>query len=692
MDADLPLKDEACPDTLAFGRRCFASKSAIAQILAAVRRDGLPDHSSRTTQFRKRKAFASTPGRHGPLVCALTLAAGLVVGVQNPAAMLLHCSEHCDGFRNLMSRTAEKVGVDTPWSIILYADGVSPADTLSKNDQRKFYAIYWSLKEFGQAALGTEEVWFTLAVVRTTQLDKLPGGLNALLGILFDKCFFNPAEGLDFSSSGILLPLIGGSFLLRCILKVFIGDEPALKDMLNSKGHAGVRCCALCSNCTLSKYWTIARDAGRNVRHTELEIETRVFERTTDEMVKVIMNTLEEKKALVSDNSSNFNSGDFDELQLRLGFNHTPNNFCRKPYVNPISVLMFDWMHIYLVGGLLDHEFGLCMKALKRASSPNTYVVLRTFLSHWAWPRSINVKLDRLLNDKSIKSNLASGHFGSTASELLSLVPVLALYFATVCVPHGACLPLVFSLLACLDVVELLMLVKEGVVPSATIGAAVIRHLSLRREAYGAGIDDQALKPHQSGHIAELMDRHDGDLFSCFVQERHHRLLTKYALPRKNTAGYEVGIVEDITVEQTQALHNNWFATGVSPPHKPRPHTARALAEIGFDKVEESSSIRTPIGTLHVGDAVGYRAEDGSLCFAELIVLFRLIGDTHAHAIVNVWPGDGAGPGHTVRVQHANDNLRVIPAHKLEVAFLHTRSDGSGKGLIALSPKYRCLL
>ena len=146
-----------CADILALGRKHFATASAIESIIQAVKKDGVPEHASRRTRTRRRHDVCSANARYGALV-RTHLIAGITVGVQSPAAMLDYCNTHCMGFQKLMQETVERHGFEKPWNLILYADGVSPADTLSKNDQRKFWAIYWSFAEFGQAALGSEEV------------------------------------------------------------------------------------------------------------------------------------------------------------------------------------------------------------------------------------------------------------------------------------------------------------------------------------------------------------------------------------------------------------------------------------------------------------------------------------------------------------------------------------------------------
>ena len=89
------------------------------------------------------------------------------------------------------------------------------------------------------------------------------------------------------------------------------------------------------------------------------------------------------------------------------------------------------------------------------------------------------------------------------------------------------------------------------------------------------------MKMHMAQHLPDMLEDF-GDLFLRWVQERHHRLLTKYAGPRKNTASYERGVMQNITVEQCQALEPRWLDTGLVAPYPPRQATKRILEELGF--------------------------------------------------------------------------------------------------------------
>ena len=522
-------------DILHLARKHFASRSAVVDVLKAVERDGMPKHFSRATQYDRRKKFAATRTMYGPLVCSILLH-GVVIAVQSPAAMLVHCSENCRGFRKLLQDTYDRHGANAPWSLILYADGVSPADTMSKNDQRTFYAVYWSFQEFGPAALATEEVWFTLAVMRTTLLEQIPGGLSHVLRTLFEEFFFNPAAGIDFERSGVLLRLASGvAIALCCTLAVAIADEPALKDMFCAKGHQGLRCCMLCRNIIQARYWDEGRDAG-NVRHTCRDF--RQFKKHTDQTIRAALAKLD-----------NVPGPRLEEAEKLLGFNHVPRNFARHPSVKVASILMWDWMHLYLVGGLLAQELGWTMAGMRGA-----FATMGEFVGLWTWPFAQAGNFAKLFTKKAAAGVHAV--FNATASELLSLTPVLGVYFASA--GAAAAGAQVQSLLACVDVVELLCAVKLGVVTVGVLREAINRHVELRLAAYGAGVDDAALKAHATQHLADMLDEH-GTLYNCFVLERHHRLLTKYGWEQNNTKSYELGILEQITVEQTADLDGDWL-------------------------------------------------------------------------------------------------------------------------------------
>ena len=48
---------------------------------------------------------------------------------------------------------------------------------------------------------------------------------------------------------------------------------------------------------------------------------------------------------------------------------------------------MYDWMHLYVVGGLLDEEMGLLMYAFHACKAPTTYAAIGLYVTTWFFPK-----------------------------------------------------------------------------------------------------------------------------------------------------------------------------------------------------------------------------------------------------------------------------------------------------------------
>ena len=101
---------------------------------------------------------------------------------------------------------------DKPWNIILYSDEVTPGNTHSSQNDRKFQAVYWSFLEFGPWALSHEEYWFPLMTEYSSVVKGCSGGLSqvfaSLLKLFFEPGGFNAAP----SAGGILLESLSVRF------------------------------------------------------------------------------------------------------------------------------------------------------------------------------------------------------------------------------------------------------------------------------------------------------------------------------------------------------------------------------------------------------------------------------------------------------------------------------------------------
>ena len=152
-------REERNLELISLGRSSYASHSAISKLLAHISEHGLPETHDRQAQYRARKEICKLDNGYGPMVVKreMNLAnGGTETGAfQNPlAAFQYHCkrSEH---FSNVMKSALARrpCTPESPWSIILYQDGVDPSDGLAHNHSRKSAVFYWSFAELGLAAL-----------------------------------------------------------------------------------------------------------------------------------------------------------------------------------------------------------------------------------------------------------------------------------------------------------------------------------------------------------------------------------------------------------------------------------------------------------------------------------------------------------------------------------------------------------
>ena len=158
-------------------------------ILKTIQRQGLPEHFSRQSQARARKTACSEVTPYGPLVQQVEID-NLSVPIQHPLAMLWRCSS-LTSFQGLFHQICN----GGPLTLLLYCDGISPQDGLSKHDKRKMVAIYWSLLEFDYL-LSDETLWFSICVLRVELLGTITGGLSRLIRDLVRLAFWSTANNL----------------------------------------------------------------------------------------------------------------------------------------------------------------------------------------------------------------------------------------------------------------------------------------------------------------------------------------------------------------------------------------------------------------------------------------------------------------------------------------------------------------
>ena len=295
-----------------------------------------------------------------------------------------------------------------------------------------------------------------LTVVREKLMSKVPGGYSSLTAALLTEFVFNTTNGNDLSTSGIFFKLHGHEEPTAKPLLAKIGclrsDEPALKELSLCKGHSGFKPCLLCSNVLLRKYYKEDIHGQDHVPHSCIDFTKFVLH--TDDSIRASLRQLEEKRDCLP-------STTYAELEKVIGFRHMSTSLLALPFINVASSVMFDWMHCYLAGGLVDVELGELMVACKAAGAPWDYQILCEYLLCWRWPSAVlSPNILKLFNPKAAAAYLKSASFSAQSNEMLSLAPVLAHFLVVVATPLGSCVGHVKSLLAALDVLDLFQTLK----------------------------------------------------------------------------------------------------------------------------------------------------------------------------------------------------------------------------------------
>ena len=184
------------------GRKARVSQSGIEQLLQQVAQEGIPTAVSRRTQLRERKRLCATPTPFGPLIQELAVG-DVALPFLHPAALLWLCCA-LPAFKDLIARAMQ----EGPSTLMIYSDGITPQDGLSKHDKRKLVAVYWSLLQIDEF-LFSEDAWFPIVVIRNTVLEAIGGGLTRVMRDILMGAFFNLTadwrKGIDLRDIGTLV-------------------------------------------------------------------------------------------------------------------------------------------------------------------------------------------------------------------------------------------------------------------------------------------------------------------------------------------------------------------------------------------------------------------------------------------------------------------------------------------------------
>lgn len=400
-----------------------------------------------------------------------------------------------------------------------------------------------------------EDAWFEITVVRNMLVKQFPGELSMLYKYLLTLFFSEIGHNIARSGVQVCFP-DATSLIVFGELDCVVADEAALHFMYDCKGSAGLKPCMLCTNVYNQK---TTRDVVRldrtkaSVHHTCAD--PSLFVPATEGVMLAITNRLKTAAPILG-------VGAFAELEIRLGWKHSPHGVMYSPQVLPrvlpSKIVCFDYAHVLFVNGVFNINAGLFIGMLWRSPMPRNIVV--DYVGQWQWPKSVSgsISPNGVFSAARLRSSLEAKTLKCTASEGISLLPVLA-NFACSLLTHAD--PTVQDHSRCFLglalVASCVLRSQRSLMDRRLLVARLRQYMQHFKRLYG---DDLMVpKFHQMMHLASFRWVR---LPNCLVHERKHKAIKRFANEIRNTnCDWDKSVLRETTT-----LHIEHLANG--PAHK----------------------------------------------------------------------------------------------------------------------------
>ncbi|OLQ13463.1 hypothetical protein AK812_SmicGene2515 [Symbiodinium microadriaticum] len=630
-------------DLARLGRRSYVSLNGLENLLKDLKAlERLPDASSRATIKRARDADCKVNTALGPTFSSLRIQVNELDRRKGTTsvrehelpfislpAVLSHAIATSDGFRDffLDRLRACPNGPTSPWKIVLYADEITPGNALKPLNSRKVHGFYVSFAEFG-AELSSETLWFTVLAARSELVNKMEGGFSELFKLFLIRLFegpFNLKTGcmLDFGN--------GQQHLFFASPTIFVADESCIKFAWDLKGASGSVCCMFCSNVVSQNNRLDVHDAT-NTLVTIAEVDDSKWRARGDQLLWASHDRLETI-------AGSGTKAELQRVQQAMGLNHNPKGLLRSRLLAPSSVTMYDWMHCYLVHGLLQLELGLLIPMFYGAG--HTVATILSFFNSFEWPHGLRAHRREVL--QIFEKKVPLGEFKCSASQGLSIYPLVRIFVLV----HAVSLAEATVRQACNSFLKLCMvldLLLEGN-KGQPIGAPELRtRIAAHSQAFLKVHGEEAVIPkfHYALHLPSQLHRH-GRLISCFCHERKHKQIKAVADNlHKVTTTFEHTVMADVVGKSF--LNFEGYKLWTKPSlMKAKPASDQLAVELAtaFGVAQALGSMVGLVAEFQPGQT----CERGDTVLVETIVaevwLHVQLANGEVHSLVSVWQSLG---------------------------------------------------
>ena len=458
-------------------------------------------------------------------------------------------------WHQLLSETMAKH--NSQLNLVVYADEVTPGNVLAPMTARKCWAIFVSFKEFHQH-LQCQDAWMTICVVRSSIVGKLDGHLSQLLKQILHHWFqvhFLHAQGLQLQEPSVH-PQPQPCKRLFAKLGFFIMDGAAHKFAMSMKGDSGSRFCCLCKNVFLAKAQHEPDDVDHQVATVSSFTKHQDLQLSSDAEIW-------DSWARMSGRYTTLPANQFKKWEQATGITFSKDAILAdrtlEEFFNPTQILFHDWMHAMLCQGVASSGI------YKLVADLDCWSSLGGWLACWQVPSTFkNFKPDSLSSDKRVEKHKKSNKFSSTASELLTLLPLLDHFLLSVEADQTEHKDKVQCFQAMCLLVEQFQATwyQQAVTPSAI--AAQVEIVLATWKATGWPM---LKKHHWLLHVAKNFATH-GILPNCFCMERKNKVVGQQATAIQNTTKLEQYILEELLAKElSTTITTNPFDTSITLVH-----------------------------------------------------------------------------------------------------------------------------
>ena len=488
-------------------------------------------------------------------------------------AMTLRGSEAMQGlFYNALRR--HPCSPESPWRLFVTWDEFTAGNPLKPHNARKTMVCNITFKELGPA-LRSNNCWWTVAVARTTVLNKVVGGWSRMLRDLL-KLTLCSATGMQ--TVGMPLTFGGHSVPVYARVGRMLSDGDGIRLALQWMGPSSLHPCF--------RHWNVLKKGSERAVHSAgkyVEIDchdaTKFKAWSNAELAATIDVLVDAQRQCVAGAISQTR---LQDTQQQLGFRATEDGLLASPElrlcIDFMQSLRYDWAHTFLADGIFGAETWALVAAGERHSLFSQDTIYQLLSEEWQRP-GLGKGIGRLqpmadlFNDHSQERNENAESIKGSMSDLLGMYGVLR-HWTEVRMPADPRIAAeVYNFQLVCKAVDILMMVKKRrlAVPDGGRQLQVLLAKHLESHVKTSGTRRVRPNTHWAFDVAECMEQ-DDDLLDCFATERLHLRAKAVATHHCKLVDYERGLMNGITNSHMNSLGRSGVATIVlDGPLEPLP-------------------------------------------------------------------------------------------------------------------------